>query len=268
MERGKLMDMIRKLQAKADSSEDLGLTEEAEVFAGKVQELLLQHKLTMSEVMFRQLDTDDPIGEVMFDFHSQDVRATKARLRWREILLQAVCDAHFCTPFITKRYRSGPTRKTSGSFTAYQIVGRESDREICTYMLAYLINTAEQTAKQAYRKQRRSMDPTKGFKVSFYNAFAITILERYQAMTRKVRTEGMSGISSSMAIVRLDQTKAQLKEWVAEHMGPTHYAKSPGGRRSNNFDGHTAGQRAGQNVDLKRRGVKGGRGPTKIGGGS
>lgn len=259
MDTDKLMDRIRKLQAKADSSADLGLTEEAAAFAGKVQEMLLEHKLTMSDVMFHALDEDDPISKYHFDFSTENCRETKSRLAWRETLLMAVCEAHFCQPFIGSRWKSGPTKKTTGSFTYYTIVGRKSDQEVCAYMLAYLINTAELSAKREHRKQRKSGNPTRGFKISFYDAFARTVANRYYAKIQEIKNEGFAGVSSSVAMVRLDQTKLQVSQWVSDNMGRTHYAKGPAQRKNRNFDGHTAGREAGTKVDLERRGMgKGG----------
>ena len=44
----KVIDKIRKLNAMAEGAEKIGNRTEAEAFATKVQEMLLNHKLTMS----------------------------------------------------------------------------------------------------------------------------------------------------------------------------------------------------------------------------
>jgi hypothetical protein len=57
-----LIDRLQKLIAHERSSRDIGNTAEAEAFAVKIQTMLTQHKLTMSDVEFEAQDATDPIG--------------------------------------------------------------------------------------------------------------------------------------------------------------------------------------------------------------
>lgn len=46
----KVLEKIKKLVAKQQSAEEIGSVEEAEIFAAKVQELLMKHNLSMSQI--------------------------------------------------------------------------------------------------------------------------------------------------------------------------------------------------------------------------
>lgn len=250
----RVMDRIRKLQAMADGASDVGNQEEALAFASKVQELLLEHKFTMSEVMFRRLDQDDPMGESPFNPDELGLRKTKSRLLWREMLGDAVGKAHFCQFFIVGK-------------SAYCYAGRESDRQVACYMFAYLISAAESLARKGYRKQRRNnRENTRGFKVAFYHAFAEAIQERYWNREREIREKGFAGVSSGTALVRVQNSKEAVVKWIAENMQVGRAGKGPGRRNTSNQDGLDSGRAAGHSVNLDNKGVGTTQGRSQIGG--
>src|SRR3990167_5446754 len=125
-----ILETLHKLKAKADSLLEVGNQEEAELFAAKVQELLLRHKLTMSDVETAAQDRDDTIEKEI------QPPATKGAKWWALELAKVVSEAHFCMRF---NNRSQPG--------AISFVGRKSDREVAIYMFIYLVRTMQQDRK-------------------------------------------------------------------------------------------------------------------------
>ena len=72
--------------AHRDSAHKIESFEEAEVFAGKINELLLKHKLTMSEVEMRGQDADDPFGDTRYQPEDHGVKYVRRRVWWQERL--------------------------------------------------------------------------------------------------------------------------------------------------------------------------------------
>ena len=56
-----LIEKIQKLMAKAESAKNMGSTAEAEVFAAKVNEMLMKHNLSMMDV--ESYKTESPVIE-------------------------------------------------------------------------------------------------------------------------------------------------------------------------------------------------------------
>ena len=54
-----LIEKIQKLMAKAESAKNMGSTAEAEVFAAKVNEMLMKHNLSMMDV--ESYKTESPV---------------------------------------------------------------------------------------------------------------------------------------------------------------------------------------------------------------
>ena len=110
----KVIDKIRKLNAMAEGAGKIGNRAEAEAFATKVQEMLLTHKLTMSDVENFQQDLDDSFGTEI----TKDEITKKKRMWWSEQLAKVVAESHFCKIMV---------HMNNDNIT---FVGRNSDRKI------------------------------------------------------------------------------------------------------------------------------------------
>lgn len=143
-EQGTVLERVKKLLAHADSAKQLGSAEEAETFAAKASELLLRHKLSMTDIeMATELSADVLVDDYFDAVGAAGLKVSKqARTKWLESLLGALCRSHFCEFAVV-----------TGTKT-YRIIGHESDRQLVTYLFSVLAKNAERLAILYERKVR------------------------------------------------------------------------------------------------------------------
>ncbi len=127
-----IIDKIKKLIAHERSVRSIGNTAEAETFAGRIQELLLKHKLSASDVEQESIDKDDPVG------HSTANLKTKRTKRWMEVLASGIAASFFCKVLMLVG---------GGTAVEFVFVGRETDRTAALEMFQYLAGVAPKFAK-------------------------------------------------------------------------------------------------------------------------
>jgi hypothetical protein len=118
-----LIEKIRKLIAHARSARDIGSLAEAEAFAARIQALLIQHKISMSEIDTENRDAGDPIG------HSYTNLTTKTLEKWVNALAFGIGTNYFCKIV-------GEISRRNKARIAF--VGREADRLAAAGMFDYL----------------------------------------------------------------------------------------------------------------------------------
>jgi len=245
----KLLDKIRKLHAKAESLNNLGNKEEAALFASKVQELLTQHKLEMDVLEFEEMEQDEPIGDELIE--TSPTGHKKARIAWREQLVNSVAQAHYCRILVYP-----------GS-SKVVLVGRPTDRAVATYMIQTLVGLAEVLADAAYVKHFYEMKAlgnvrkARGYRPAFLVGFVNTIRKRYhdEAEALKTKAEG-----TGLSLVRLDQEREKVKQYAdtlssgkATHVSTKVYNKT----------GLQDGEAAGHKVRIRGTGLHGGKQTTR-----
>lgn len=249
--RNETLQKIKKLLNHAESAREIDSEAEALAFQQKAEELMAQHKISSAEVAGVELDEQDPIIRRRLDpsdYDDRDIRRTRERRGWEQILGSAVADAHYCQQIIT-----------TGSNVRW-FVGRETDTEIAEYVFFRLVKFAQAEATREYGRQRRAAKKAgepfngNGFKTSFRMAFAHTVANRYAKMERE-REERLEDEGKSTALVHLRDEKEKVREWMDKNLD-LRSGKGTSARASN-LQGAVAGQRAGRNVDLNANGVGG-----------
>jgi len=232
----KILDKIRKLLAKADGA----LTQaEAEAFAAKAQELLVKHKLGMSDVERASEEAEDPIGHTLFDPDNYPgLRWKSRRVLWEERLAGVVAECHFCLLNVLP-----------GS-NLLTFIGRESDRKIAAYLYAMLARTAQQLAEKEYRiyarlHNERGWRVPPGFKASFYTGFTHAIAQRLQA-ARKAASAGTS------IVLVMDP---RVREYQEQRSGGEAKSLQDGAQ---NRAGIASGYEAGKSASLVANAMEGG----------
>lgn len=202
-----ILQRIVKLLNMSEGAKSIGNQQEAEAFAEKVQELLVKHKLSMTDLDIAKQETDDPIsGEVFDPYYVKGVKVRRTRMLWQEVLAQAVASSYFC------EVRVYP------SSNRMVFIGRDSDRRIAMYVYHTLVAASERLVKIEYRQLKKQMrspgEWSKGFHSSFHTGFSIGIKERLTVTRREL----MRGAAST-ALVRigkdLDKVKAAAKEMTS-----------------------------------------------------
>lgn len=234
----KILETLRKLIEHEKSARKIGNQAEAEAFAAKAQELLLKHKLEMTDVEFAEQEREEPVlGEW---FSAQEVLDLPRKVlhdNWIGILLMGISEANFCKLL---------KQRQSNSFT---IVGRATDRDTTKAMFIYLSNACIDMAPQEALaffgpspipefKHPHQRSFISSFKLGFANAI-------YRRLERK-REELKAG-ASEQGLIRVDQMEKVVAQKFKELFPHTH---SDAPARSYNHHGYNAGREYGTKVGI------------------
>lgn len=221
----RVIDKIRKLIRHERSARGIGSAAEAEAFAGKIHELLLQHKISMSEVTVDDEAEQARVGEEEIPTGGKP-RYGSVR-REDNCLMNVVAKHHFCQAIVI-----------SGT-NLIVLVGAEEDRAVVTEMFQFLSSTMKRLARLEEEKAKAARRSIRKFKPHFYLGFTRAINRRYAKM-REVAD------ASSMALVRAD---ALVKSYVRENHN-TQAAKPRKEKKRINKGAYFAGVAAGSQCSL------------------
>lgn len=239
-----VLELIRKVHAKAESCKAIGSEAEAQTFAEAVQRMLAKHRLSMSDIQFNQFRENEPVGKSEVNWDEHGLKNKARRCQWIEQLANVVAQAHSCTILV----RVGSN--------VIVLVGREHSRKIAEYALAVLVRAAESLAQRAYDKFYWECErdgrryAAKGFREAFLKGFIQRIAQRYYDELYGNNAE------QSTALVRFNQEKKDVEDWMEEQ----EFKKAPTmlKRRVGNDIGFVHGQQAANDLDLKGKAVEGG----------
>lgn len=261
----KTIDKLRKLIAHEQSARKIGNVAEAEAFAGRINEWLLKHKLSMSDIEVAEAEAKDPIDKQIVEPEELGLPGGARRWEWLEKLASTIARAHFCNIMVWE----GSRRLT--------FVGRSEDREAAIYLYGYMAGLimflAEKEAK-AYKKTEEYRDAVgnflderydttleaakaavvRAFRRSYYKGFISAISKRFN--DQRKAAEGAVAPDST-ALVSLRNTEALVKEFITKASS----GKASGfSGNAHNATGYAAGVRAGQTVGLTGKVLAEGRG--------
>lgn len=242
----KLLDKLAKIQSHAESAKKIGNEAEAEAFAAMLQQLMLKHKIAMSEVQFADLDKDEPIGSHRMNYATGGVPLKSARSGWQERLASIVARAHFCRITVS----SGTSR--------VNMVGRESDCAVAEYTFMVLARAITGIAKKSHEQfyyqcvKSGEAHRASGYKRSFIDAFVGRISQRFKEEKKQAEN------ASSTAMVRVEKSNKAIEEYMDDKY---RFGRASGLTRNTRFnrDGATHGRAAADNVNLQGKAINGGR---------
>ena len=247
-EREKLLTRIKKLMRKAD---DPSVTpEEAETFAAKARQLLIEHKL--SEESLKDINIDrDPTKEYGKQFVNVAKRWHVAT--WKMDLFYGVAKYNFCQA-VKISYSEG---------TDFHLIGKETDRQVAMYIYDQLIATIEAMAKREADKRVATGELSwylRGYKhpskwmYSYSNGCVHGVLEKLKAEYEAQEREGGQVYA---LIVKNDK---ELQQATYELIGKLRYNRH-GGSRDRGTSAFEQGKQDGRGINYSRYGV-GGNGPS------
>jgi len=238
--------MIQKLMAKETSLRDIGTEaalNEAGAAATKIAEIMLRHKIDMSEVEMQAAEAEDPIDREVYKYGDQDEYRARTRQAWEIQLASSTARAHDCRVLVGNGY--------------FVFVGRSRDRAIAMQMFRILRYEVTQACTFGYREARRQGRPTRGYIASFMVTAVMAIAKRYKDM----KTEVVESTNSQALVLRID---ADLDAFLA---GAKSDKTKP--RGSINTLGARQGTIFGQNVSLQSQALGSDRAPAaQLGDGS
>jgi hypothetical protein len=225
-----IIEKVRKLFAHAESAGQIGNQAEAEAFAAKAQELMLQHKLDSELLTFTEDEPEEQVDIAELD--ARDLFGTKTVTGWRSVLFNGLAKAHFCRLIRTSRGRVA-------------LVGAPSDREVVVYILTQLLRVAPGMAKRAV--------PDDGWRTrANRNAWLIGFASGINAKLREARA---AATRNPNALVVLNRAQERVDAAFREAFPKT----TAGGRITSrgSADAYKAGREAGRSHNI-HHGVRGG----------
>lgn len=243
MTKDTVLDRIRKLLAHAHSAQQVGSQQEAEAFAAKANQLMLEHQLGLTDVELAAQEKEQPVGRgAWVDLAEALGVSARRRVTWLEVLGNALCEAHFCQLLIV------PHRKW------FQIVGRAEDRAIVEYLFITLARMADDLADRYGRRERRrarelGVPSPKNQRLAFLLGFASAIRDRLRANRREIENQ-----RGRFAIVRFRDAEKAVQRWIEEEKARGNIGRSTDGpndhRKRFDVQGWHAGRQAGDAASI------------------
>ncbi len=252
----KIIDKLQKLINHEKSAREIGNVAEAEAFAGKIQQLLIRHNLSMSEIEIETAKTSEIDIEPAFLFSRQ------RNENWKFILASTIAELHGCNIL-------------QMDDLCQLIVGRETDRQIVLDLYQHFIKTGKNLAgnfmnnqvEKSLREIESDMLDSFSFGLhslskpdffssndkkeqSFLYGFAVSVCERLS----EINQEEIENTKNSVALVYLGNRLNENKQWIDENIkvaGNTEFEEPEIDRRS-----YFSGRSAGNNIALTNKLLK------------
>lgn len=231
-EQERVIEKLAKIKRHAESAKEIGSDAEAEAFAAALQKMLLDNKLSMTDLEFAEFEKEQPVGFHRIDYTQYpDVTLRKKRTEWIELLSNIIADAHFCRIVVHP------------NSSRISLIGRAEDAAVAEYLIMTLTRAAEKLSEKAYgdytvecvnecarcgrkREEHRRVGKealcphanfyfvpnwakARGFKGSYLRAFIARLFQRFEA-ERKARE------AQSTALVRINTAKAAVEAFMEE----------------------------------------------------
>lgn len=198
----KILDKLRKLKAHAESAEAIGSEAEAQAFADKINAMLLEHNLELSDLEFEALEEEQPVDREYVDLRRHGIKSKKVRTAWAERLASIVARANFCRVIV---------QPGSNNFW---LVGRREHRAVAEYLIVTLTRAAEEISRKEHAryswevyKRDKSTYAARGFREAFLQAFVMRLFDRLEARRRATVVE-------TTALVRVDRETRAVDDFM------------------------------------------------------
>ncbi len=219
------IDKIKKLIRHEQSARHCSTPEEAAAFAGRIQELLIKHKISMSEVRVDNEPESEKVGEETVRAGYYSVRYGRGYVPLEDNrIMRVVAEAHFCQAI-----------GLPGTNTIL-VVGEEQDRAVAVEMFRFLTSTMKRQVRLEEEKTRRARRSVRKFKPYFYLGFTLAVGRRYDKMRET---------SECTALARAD---ALVKRYIESNYQTVE--SKPRKQKRINKSGYFAGIYHGNKVDL------------------
>lgn len=250
-----LLDKIKKLLEKAKSTDSEA---EAQAFMNKVQQLLMENNLSMSQLEAHSVsEKDTPVtkSEVRLD----DI-TDKRHGAWLSYLLNGICTANLSKAILVK----GFMKESLGSI---YVIGKEHNTIVVLGMFEYLRKTIIEIEKKSF-KEYEGTQKRGAYRRDFLFACQQRVCQRLRENIQEMEAEeqrklqaanqekGLMILNPITEMMRIN--KEAVDKYIAQEYGALGKAK---GTTQKYRDGTAAGSAAGGGINLS--GQIGGSGGTK-----
>lgn len=233
----RIKDKLKKLMAKEESARELGNQAEADAFASKINQLLIDYELEVSELQGERHVYG--IGEEIISTLDLTVRNESD---WVRRLYSACAPTNFCQVLFHGKdiYR-------------VILIGDETNREFVHYMVAQLVNKLRHLARSDFSAYKKSggHDKRNTYIRAFLKGACISIRQRL-AEDMQARERANNQVHGLV----LAKDKA-LSDYMGEKYPRVGFAKM---RSGSSADGYHNGKAAGRKVSINDGLNKGNRG--------
>lgn len=235
----KIISKVQKLHAKAQSAEEMGSMEEAQVFARKVKEMMDNYKLSMSDIAYQDYDESDIETENIYwsDYGHKNVRK---RELWTSEFLGTLCQYNSC------RHRVYVGRNTC------IVYGRRDDIEAIKVLLSILIPVCIRLEGRAYHIKYHDVHDNnprymwkmmlKGFRLSWKIGFIKGVFDALEEQCKASEAKALT-VGGNYALVRLNGAIKAVDDYIIANCNQS-TVKSR--RNNHNEDGYSRGHREGK----------------------
>ena len=192
--------ILKRIQKLLRMSEENGASEnEAMMAASKVQELLKEHNLSLSDV---KDDTEqEPIDRENFDLGKEN---------WRAWIAQATAKLYFCSMFQSTKYENYKRVKKA------VFVGRKSNRIVAKSMCDYFEKTVERLADEEFKNTPGSKSAINKMKHAFQLGCASRLQSRLQEKYNEL-VPAYTGIDNPDGLpILYKNEQTAISEWLAK----------------------------------------------------
>jgi hypothetical protein len=273
-----IMRKLGKIKAHQESAEKIGSEAEAQAFAAMLNNLLLKHKLEMSDIEWNSEVQDEPVdtyrvgGDTEYREHKRwmkdfpDIEIKGRRIAWSEELGRICADANACKMLIS-----------SGSSILW-FVGRKSNVAVAEYTYVVMYRTIESMSWKEYKTLRNKIKwaqtkqgiatadvdygEARGYRESWIAGFINKLSQIfYEERMKQMQPDG----TQSTALVRIDKDKLAVRDYMRTlSTGKAKHINRPSG---SNDRGYNDGAAAANRANANRKAGVGTSDVKKIGGG-
>lgn len=146
-----VLQKLKKLQKLYDGAKAINSEAEAQNAAAKIQNLLTQYNLSMSDVY--NTEDEDTSKNAVTEDHVGDEWFRKIGGAWDSALLYNICKYNFCYVLISSFHRSRINR--NGRLVCelrkqYRIIGRPENIAVCKWLFDVLVRNFVRLSKERY----------------------------------------------------------------------------------------------------------------------
>jgi hypothetical protein len=234
----KVLEKLGKMKAHMDSAKDIGNEQEAQAFATMTQQLLMKHKLEMTDIQYSAYVQDEPVEEHRvggeWDYTGEgkkrkrilkeypDVEVLSRRVDWMETLGGVVAKAHNCEMLVSQ------------FSSQIWFVGMKSNIAVAEYIYITMLRTIDKISHKEYMKFRREcrgrdngggafLHETWGFKASWIDGFITRLAQRFRDAKAKMEQD-----NSGTALVRINKEALAVADYLKAKFGHTFVGEKKG----------------------------------------
>lgn len=242
MRREKAIETLRKLLSAQAGELALGNEAAAHSFGAKVAELLIKHKLEISDIPDDERHNADPLATCQVQAHEWGDQFKTERTDYIELLGNVIAEAYFCRLLCLI------------DSNTLILVGRVSDMWIARQVLCVITRTAlslceTELAEALFSQSARGFGYRLGpefnedFRASFFQGFSERVRDRLRA--ERIKAELEAGACTALARVDKD-----VEEYVKSEVKPIE-DESERKRRELIGGAYAAGAVHGERVNIK-----------------